>query len=356
MGLGANFAPLPLCNPLIAAAGITAGAGLINSLFGSAGTSQSNKSYLQGIRETNQANKELYEQQVRDNRLNWNMENAYNSPVSQLARLRQAGINANDMVSNGNGQVIQTSTANPAVAPERMPSPFQNMNLGGIAKDAIESYSLSAQSQFTQAQSIQTGIENAFMAKEKILHMLSEAADIASKQTITDYDRARLVQLNQQINYEREAFPKRLAQADQELANMLKQHDVMNEQIRASQVSTELQASRTYFENKVSRAEAHRLESESGYIIAQWNKVNWENLTAQELYHLDKQIKEFQRDMANYDAEQKKYAAVLVYQEALQRGWNTSSAFNKYFRKVFGFSLPEIFHAGTSVSTTTINH
>lgn len=71
----------------------------IGSLFGSAFGSDKS---LKAVREQNAANKELAEYAYQKNLEMWNRQNVYNSPVEQMARLKDAGLNPNLMYGQGN--------------------------------------------------------------------------------------------------------------------------------------------------------------------------------------------------------------------------------------------------------------
>lgn len=74
--------------PLVA--GISAAGNLLGSLFGSIGQRSAN-------RRQRQYNLMMYERQRADNLKFWKMQNKYNSPASQMSRLRTAGLNPNLM-------------------------------------------------------------------------------------------------------------------------------------------------------------------------------------------------------------------------------------------------------------------
>lgn len=80
--------PLPLI-PLIAAGSMLAGQGI-----NAAATGANN-------RKQRKWSEKMYERQRQDSLMDWNMQNEYNSPQSQMARLRQAGLNPNLVYGNG---------------------------------------------------------------------------------------------------------------------------------------------------------------------------------------------------------------------------------------------------------------
>lgn len=73
--------------------------------------------------ETNRANLNLYREQFRDSLTLWNMENEYNSPSAQVARLRSAGLNPSLAMGS---PAVSSSASLPSAAPavgytEQMP-------------------------------------------------------------------------------------------------------------------------------------------------------------------------------------------------------------------------------------------
>lgn len=91
-------------------AGIIAGAGsLIGGLWSSHGSRDSARYQLQAQRETNQTNRDIAEQNNKFNERMWNMQNEYNSPVMQRARLEAAGLNPYLMMDGGSAGVSESA-------------------------------------------------------------------------------------------------------------------------------------------------------------------------------------------------------------------------------------------------------
>lgn len=88
--------PIPIASGLI-----SAGGGLLSSLFGMGSQAQANKANLRAVRETNAANRELARYSYEQNLAQWNRENEYNKPVNVMARYRDAGLNPNLIYGNG---------------------------------------------------------------------------------------------------------------------------------------------------------------------------------------------------------------------------------------------------------------
>ena len=91
-------------------AGIISGAGsLIGGLFSSSGSRYAARKQLQAVRETNQMNYQIAQQNNAFNERMWNMQNEYNSPTSQRARLEEAGLNPYLMLDGSSTGVAQSA-------------------------------------------------------------------------------------------------------------------------------------------------------------------------------------------------------------------------------------------------------
>lgn len=104
-------------------AGIIAGAGsLIGGLFSSHGSRDAARYQLQAVRETNQANRDIAEQNNKFNERMWNLQNEYNTPQMQRARLEAAGLNPYLMMDGGSAGIAESAptadTSGTQVAPD----------------------------------------------------------------------------------------------------------------------------------------------------------------------------------------------------------------------------------------------
>lgn len=104
-------------------AGIISGAGsLIGGMISSSGSRYAARKQLQAVRETNQMNYQIAQQNNAFNERMWNMQNDYNTPTAQRARLEAAGINPYLMLDGSNTGVAQSSpqadTSGTQVAPD----------------------------------------------------------------------------------------------------------------------------------------------------------------------------------------------------------------------------------------------
>lgn len=203
------------CIPVpLAAAMVTAGAGLASSLIGAGTQRSANKSYQQGIQATNQANLELYHRQVQNNRIDAAVERQYNSPVMQLARLRHAGINFSQDGTMPLSSSVSPAQASPMQAPNQTPTPFGNLNLGGIAADAISSYQSGQSINDKQMELYRHGIESATFYQQKMNELRAQELDLVGKgiQNVQDYNTLKKLQAD--VQYYEDQWKKHMREMD----------------------------------------------------------------------------------------------------------------------------------------------
>ena len=125
---------------ILGAAVIGAGASLVGGALGAAGQSSANRTNIQLQREQNAWNEKQAEKANQWNIEQWERENLYNSPMQQMQRLEQAGLNPNLMYSQGNtGSASSLKSEMPSsVAPARVNSSLQF--LGNSLAPAISMY------------------------------------------------------------------------------------------------------------------------------------------------------------------------------------------------------------------------
>lgn len=114
---------------------ISAGGGLLGGLFGLGSTKMANDANLQAVRETNAANRELarynWEQQVDM----WNRNNEYNSPIQQMQRLKEAGLNPNLVYGSGVTGNSSSSIPTPQMPTQEAPH-FEKYDTSFIAQSS----------------------------------------------------------------------------------------------------------------------------------------------------------------------------------------------------------------------------
>lgn len=106
--------------PLLLAGLIAGGSSLLGSLISSGSNSKS-------VSDTNATNLDIAKYQAEQNLNLWNLENAYNTPSAQMARLQSAGLNphliyGNGSASTGNATSSAQSFDRPTMQAYQMPS------------------------------------------------------------------------------------------------------------------------------------------------------------------------------------------------------------------------------------------
>lgn len=143
-------------------AGIISGAGsLIGGLFSSGGSHYAARKQLQAVRETNQTNWQIAQQNNAFNERMWNMQNEYNTPEMQRARLEAAGLNPYLMLNGGSAGIAESAptadTSGTQVAPD-----IGNTIAGGY--QSMGNSIVSAASQIAQM-AFQNDLQKANVAK-----------------------------------------------------------------------------------------------------------------------------------------------------------------------------------------------
>lgn len=89
-------------------------------------------------RKTQKFAREMYQIQKQDNEKFWHMQNDYNSPEAQMARLESAGLNPNMVYGHGNAIQTAGDIKSPN-APNWSPN-APRVNLGGAVGGAVNTY------------------------------------------------------------------------------------------------------------------------------------------------------------------------------------------------------------------------
>lgn len=91
----------------------------------------------------------------------WNANNVYNSPLQQMERLREAGLNPNLVYGNGSATHTATMASAPSVGYKAMSHPLQNALLSyQVENMRAQNDNLKAQNELlkSQAESVRAGI------------------------------------------------------------------------------------------------------------------------------------------------------------------------------------------------------
>lgn len=119
----------------------------------------------------------------------WNMQNQYNSPASQMARYKEAGLNPNLIYGQGNpGNASQTPQYNPPQlhAPKMDPINILGMmsSIEDIKNKKVQNDVLTQQAKAIEQRRLNDGIENSI----KALRLQSNAMDYQFKGQAFDYN------------------------------------------------------------------------------------------------------------------------------------------------------------------------
>lgn len=101
---------------------VTGAAGILDSVVGGIFQASANK-------KNRQFALQQYERERKDALADWNMNNLYNSPGAQMARLKEAGLNPNLVYGNG-GSIMQAATVRDADMGNYQQQPLPGTKLG----------------------------------------------------------------------------------------------------------------------------------------------------------------------------------------------------------------------------------
>lgn len=262
-------------DPFTISALVAGGTGLLGSFL------QSSENSRQFARQ-----KELLAMQQEYNTSMWNANNSYNHPASQLDRLMSTGINPNDAMKALSGNTAQqvATPAVPSISSTGSSSSALINSIGTIADYFLKQ----KQSQNIDAQTERTQIENKLLEKDLgVRDELNELtldqyrANISKSLADTDLSRKRIDELSYQLSdilpelkqktiVEREKIAQDMMLSVQELANAVRQGNLLSEQIETerasrSQIYTQIEGQK--FRNQVDKLHA-RFANEFGIDIS----------------------------------------------------------------------------------------
>lgn len=176
--------------------GIISGAGsLIGGLFSSGGSHYAARKQLQAVRETNQMNWQIAQQNNAFNERMWNLQNEYNTPSAQRARLEAAGLNPYLMLDGSSAGVAQSAptadTSGTQVAPDigsTIAGGYQSMGnsiasaAGQIAQMAFQNDLQKANVAKTQADAQNSDLQNQYDALRNQFAAAQFLSDLRLKQ------------------------------------------------------------------------------------------------------------------------------------------------------------------------------
>lgn len=179
-------------------AGLGLGGSVASGLMQSHAVTEANKMNLQGVRETNEANKEMFQQALNYQTDMWEKTNAYNTPEAQRQRYEAAGLNPYLMMNQGNaGEASAMTGVSPSQlqAPhvEPVPSPYQ-----GFTEIPSQLSSLS-DSMLKQETAYGLSLDNKMKlvdvrnkTLEKYLSIQNQLYDLRNKRTKSNADEAQI--------------------------------------------------------------------------------------------------------------------------------------------------------------------
>lgn len=201
-------------DPLIGSSIISGGASLLGGLFGSSSAKQAAKMQLKAVRETNALNKELAFQQNEWNLQQWNRQNEYNTPLNQMQRYRDAGINpyfAAGNITGGNAEGTLSSADLANQQPVTSPLQGQAGQIFGNALSQAGQFGTTAfydnQIKAEQAKNLQ--LKNAFDSQSLLERVNSLRFDNQAKKMANEvYNGSMQSLMNITKNQERQSYIK----------------------------------------------------------------------------------------------------------------------------------------------------
>lgn len=167
---------------------ISGGASLLGSAINAASSARQNK--LQ-----RQWNEKMYGIQRQDSLADWNMQNEYNSPTQQMARLKAAGLNSN--LVYGNGADTQAGPVRNTESKSWNPQAPQ-LDIGGAANQGLMAYQ---DIRLREAQLNNLKANNTILLEEAMNKVAQRNALIANTtRTMADTDKIKFdLSLNKQL-------------------------------------------------------------------------------------------------------------------------------------------------------------
>lgn len=323
--------------PLTADGLISGVSNLISGLFGSSSQSKANATNLQIARETNELNRQLYEDQKAFTVDMWNKNNEYNDPSAQMDRLRSAGINPFMGVGNMTNTSSMPSTPSPSpmqgatVQPE---TSFAQSLFGGISA-GIQQY-MSAKLADAQIRNVQADTAGKIIGNDRSAFQFDFDKSVAD----TQRDMLRMAYASQRHDTDLKA--REIAQFDATFADrinqqaaqtMREQQGVTLDQLMIGQAETTLAAEKLKLKNlpseqmqqlAIMREQVKLLIAQQKMTVAQGRSLlaqAYESGMRANGIKIDNwvkdQTKQWSADLIHYDAIQHMNEANMSYWNAL---------------------------------------
>lgn len=192
----------------------------------------------------------------------WNMQNEYNSPQNQMARLQEAGLNPN--LAYGSGSVSGNVTSSPPKSPvPHVENVMSNVNILPMVLDALSAYN---STRIADANVRQIDA-NTRLAEEKIKSEQERAPWIKSQNIYTQTKQEGEMMVNsgeRYMNWQTARQKKQLELDNLELLKTLRQ-----QQSQLNPLTLEYKA----LENKIKTIEANKVENLSPYGVGMNDNV-----------------------------------------------------------------------------------
>lgn len=249
-----------------------AGGAVASGLFGlgssALGASSSNKQIDKQIaaqKEENEKNRaynlQLAQMQNAWNQEQWERENEYNSPVNQMKRYQEAGLNPDLMYQNGNsGNAMQLSGGMTSGAPSSLvdySALGQKKTIGDVIKDTLNNEMMRAQIDKVKAETKREG------AQTDILRSDAAFRD-AWNQGQLDLQKVQINIGNSEIKLNDQEFKKlryEMFKLDAETKNVVLQYDEIRSRIRDLDASVASRRLHDVLDSKKAEAEIRKLAS-----------------------------------------------------------------------------------------------
>ena len=163
---------------------ISGGASLLGSALGFASQKKANKSNMELARYQNEWQTQENEKAYQRNLQMWNLQNAYNSPTQQMARLRSAGLNPNLVYGSGvtGNSAGSTPQYQPADIKRAELSPYRGWNQG--LTDAVSNF-LAFRSNRAQVENMEA--QNSLIRQQTATEAIRQA-NIAASTARSEFD------------------------------------------------------------------------------------------------------------------------------------------------------------------------
>lgn len=350
---------------------LSAIANVVGSLIGAHSQSQSNKSYLKGIadtnaanlaiaRETNAQNLDIFNKSNQFSERMWNLTNQYNSPAATRARLLQAGISPAAMSEGGSASVVQSVSPTSMTAAKmdqasQVANPYGDLakSIGGSVAEYYNNQLLKEQLKQSRYATEMKLMDKSFYYGEKERQLRRDEASIRMAD-LSNYEKERrLSQLEDELNHARTMRQMIERQASAEYDNTVRRSDEieantalllqsvnesaarmahMSEQERIDWFNARANASLSSAQASQAAAIAHQVVQ-----AAQHDKANFD---------ADAWRREHQSEIDGLSYDEKRYAAAMMSVYLGREREKNGATLNYLLRSVLGVDAENVFSSG----------